>query len=107
MTLGSANQGFKSLVHIWEGPLRSLGEQPTPVFLPGESHGQGSLAGYGQKESDITEMTERVVCILALGAPWGLCWALGPAWDPDPAHPAQPGNPRKSQDGYRVNIIIF
>jgi len=21
--------------------------QPTPVFLPGESHGQGSLAGYG------------------------------------------------------------
>ena len=22
--------------------------QPTPVFLPGESHGQRSLAGYGQ-----------------------------------------------------------
>ena len=21
-------------------------QQPTPVFLPGESHGQGSLAGY-------------------------------------------------------------
>ena len=32
--------------------------QPTPVFLPGESHGQGSLAGYslwGRKESDTTE----------------------------------------------------
>ena len=32
--------------------------QPTPVFLPGESHGQRSLAGYspwGQKESDTTE----------------------------------------------------
>ena len=32
--------------------------QPTPVFLPGESHGQGSLVGYspwGQKESDMTE----------------------------------------------------
>ena len=29
--------------------------QPTPVFLPGESHGQRSLVGY--KESDITEMT--------------------------------------------------
>ena len=31
--------------------------QPTPVFLPGESHEQGSLAGYspwGQKESDMT-----------------------------------------------------
>ena len=32
--------------------------QPTPVLLPGESHGQRSLAGYsprGRKESDTTE----------------------------------------------------
>ena len=32
--------------------------QPTPVFSPGESHGQRSLAGYspwGHKESDTTE----------------------------------------------------
>ena len=32
--------------------------QPTPVFLPGESHGQRSLAGYspwGHKEWDTTE----------------------------------------------------
>ena len=32
--------------------------QPTPVFLPGESHGQRSLAGYSPwrfKESDMTE----------------------------------------------------
>ena len=32
--------------------------QPTPVFLPGESHGQRSLVGYspwGPKESDMTE----------------------------------------------------
>ena len=32
--------------------------QPTPVFLPGESHGQRSLVGYspwGYKESDTTE----------------------------------------------------
>ena len=31
--------------------------QPTPVFLPGESHGQRSLAGYspwGRKELDTT-----------------------------------------------------
>ena len=31
---------------------------PIPVFLPGESHGQRSLAGYspwGSKESDMTE----------------------------------------------------
>ena len=35
---------------------------PTPVFLPGESHGQKSLVGYspyGQKESHTTEVAER------------------------------------------------
>ena len=34
--------------------------QPTPVLLPGESHGQRSLAGsspWGHKESDMTELT--------------------------------------------------
>ena len=34
--------------------------QPTPVFLPGEHHGQRSLAGYssqGYRESDIAEVT--------------------------------------------------
>ena len=34
--------------------------QHTPVFLPGESHGQRSLAGYsplGHKELDMTEET--------------------------------------------------
>ena len=40
--------------------------QPTPVFLPGESHGQGSLVGYsprGCKESDTTQHALR--CNLA------------------------------------------
>ena len=35
-------------------------EMSTPVFLPGESHGQRSLGGYsprGCKESDTTEQT--------------------------------------------------
>ena len=34
--------------------------QPTPVFLPGESQGQGSLVGchlWGSTESDTTEVT--------------------------------------------------
>ena len=38
--------------------LRRRAWQPTPVFLPGESHGQRSLAGYspwGHKEADTTE----------------------------------------------------
>ena len=41
----------------WEDPLEK-GMVPTPVFLPGEFHGQRSLAGYspwGRKDSDPTE----------------------------------------------------
>ena len=47
--------------------------QPTPVFLPGESHGQRSLAGYcplGHTESDTTEATwhehSEFLCISSL-----------------------------------------
>ena len=55
--------------------------QSTPVVLPGESHGQRSLAGYGplgRKESDTTEVTQhpRTRCLLQpavkdLGDVWG------------------------------------
>ena len=41
----------------WEDPWRREW-LPTPVFWPGEFHGQGSLAGYspwGCKELDMTE----------------------------------------------------
>ena len=41
----------------WEDPLEK-GRLPTPVFLPGKSHRQRSLAGYSpwdHKESDMTE----------------------------------------------------
>ena len=47
----------KYLLHIMKYNWRKKW-QPTPVFLPGESHGQRSLAGYsprGCKESDTTE----------------------------------------------------
>ena len=50
-----------------EGPIPGVGKiswrrawQPTTVFLPGEFHGQSSLADYspqGHKESDMTEAT--------------------------------------------------
>ena len=40
---------------------------PTPVFLPGEFHGQRSLAGYspcGHKESDMTQrLNNNTYCI--------------------------------------------
>ena len=38
--------------------------QPTPVFLPGESQGRGSLEGYclwGHTESDMTEVTQHSI----------------------------------------------
>ena len=33
--------------------------QPTPVFLPGQSHGQRSYSLWGHKESDMTEETKQ------------------------------------------------
>ena len=41
--------------------------QPTPVFLPGEFHGQRRLAAYsplGHKELDTTEATEHACSLL-------------------------------------------
>ena len=41
-----------------EDPLEKAMAKPTPVFMPGESHGLRSLVGYsprGRKESDTTE----------------------------------------------------
>ena len=40
--------------------LRRRARQPTPVFSPGDSHGERSLAGcvHGVAESDATEATE-------------------------------------------------
>ena len=40
--------------------------QPTPVFLPGKSRGQGSLLGYspwGHKELDMTKLTAHTPCV--------------------------------------------
>ena len=51
-----ANQSFKSAqAKSWRRKWQS-----TPVFLPGESQGQGSLVGchlWGHTESDTTEAT--------------------------------------------------
>ena len=59
----------KNLPTMQETWIQSLGQedplekewQPTPVFLPEESHGQRSLAGYspwGRKELDMTELVD-------------------------------------------------
>ena len=44
--------------------------QPTPVFFPGESHGQRSLVGYSlwdRKESDLTEATQPACMCIGVG----------------------------------------
>ena len=56
-----ANAGdMKCRFDRWVGKIPWKRErQPVPVFLPGESHGQRSLAGYspwGHKEWDTTEV---------------------------------------------------
>ena len=58
-------QSVNSLPEMQETRVQFLGQedllerkwQPTPVFLPGEPHGQRNVAGYstwGRKESDTT-----------------------------------------------------
>ena len=47
--------------------------QPTPVFLPGESQGRGSLVGcrpWGRTESDMTEATQQQQQSSGLSSPW-------------------------------------
>ena len=88
--------------------------QPTPGFLPGESHGQRSLAGYsprGRKESDTTEHTQVLaaahgslvaVRVLSFSA---ACGILVPQPRIEPTYPAlqggllTTGSPGKSRKG--------
>ena len=54
----------------WEDPLEE-GCLPIPVLLPGESHGQRSLAGYspwGHTELDTTERLSSSSSIVASAA---------------------------------------
>ena len=64
---GLQSMGLRRVAHDWATSLslftfmhwRRKG-QPTPVFLPGESQGRGSLVGcclWGHTESDTTEAT--------------------------------------------------
>ena len=64
---GSVVKNLPVMQETQEMQVQSLGQedpleevwQPTPVFLPGESHGQRSLEGYGlqgHEESDMTDV---------------------------------------------------
>ena len=80
---------------LWVRKIWRSTWQPTPVFLPGESHGQRILedcSPWGCIESDTTEHTAAQVYV-----PWAtqphsqlwlpLCWCVptepGPGWAPD------------------------
>ena len=61
------NTGDKDLIPV-SGRSPGVGNgSPTPVVLPGKSHGQKGLLGYrpwGHKESDMTEHTCMHACTL-------------------------------------------
>ena len=56
---------------------------PTPVFLPGESQGRGSLVGcrlWGPTESDTTEATSSSMGTYSKEVQWIVCHARSPRW---------------------------
>ena len=64
---GSANAGDtrdSGLVPGSEGSPWRRAWRPTPVFLPGESHGQRNLAGYSPWDCKELDMTERLTLLL-------------------------------------------
>ena len=61
-SMGSLRVGHDSVTSLSPFPFMHWRKkwQPTPVFLPGESQGRGSLVGcclWGHTESDTTEVT--------------------------------------------------
>ena len=68
----------------WVGNISWRREwQPTPVFLPGKSRGQRSLAGYspwGLKESDMTEYLSTKTFIVSGNGEVGVNLIYNPVW---------------------------
>ena len=67
-SMGSLRVGRDWVISLWLFTFMPWRRkwQPTPVFLPGESQGQGSLVGcclWGRTESDTTEATQQQQCI--------------------------------------------
>ena len=81
--------------------------QPTPVFLPGESHGLRSLVGYnplGHNESDTTEHAHTHTHTHTTGSSFFLFLSASPSCDsskPCPTWPSTTTNRRLRSAGSR------
>ena len=75
----SGGSDDKNLPAVQETQVPSLGQKtpwrrewlPIPVFLPGDFHGQWSLAGYSPWGSKKSDMTERLTVSLHFTVAWG------------------------------------
>jgi len=54
--------------HVSNMPPWRRAWQPTPVILPGEFHGQRSLAGYSPWSRKELDMTEQLILSLSLSS---------------------------------------
>ena len=79
--------------------------QSTPVFLPGKSHGQRTLAGYspwGRKESDTTERLHFLSSKMGSLLQSGLLLVLIRLW-----HPMQHRIENKAQQGLKKDFLTL
>ena len=89
--------------------------QPTPVFLPRESHGQRSLAGYspwGRKKSDTTERLILILSVITLEdtfsceSEWLLFWPCSLQHSPIPSSANQLVFPFGSE-GFNSTVCFY
>ena len=64
---------FLCLIYFTQHKTLEQAWQPTPVFLPGETHGQGNLAGYSPWIHKELDTTEQLTLSLSLSNPQGSC----------------------------------
>ena len=64
----ACNAGYLGLIlELGRSLEKRMAWQPTPVFLPGEFHGQRSLAGYSPQDYKESDTTEQLLLLLLLG----------------------------------------
>ena len=81
--------------------------QPTPVFMPGKSHGPRSLVGYNPCGCKKSDTTERLLCVCVCVPPGGDCGsATGEAsfWIRIMSGPAHPAGAWTTQEGKKCTL---